>query len=612
MKKLSISLALCFATAAFSSQTKLAPIVITASKSTQSLKSVTSNIDIITSQEIKERGFMTLTQALSTIAGIQVLQNGGLGKSSSVKLRGFDSKMVLVLIDGVRYNDPTSVSGANFSHILIDDIDRIEILKGAQSGIWGADASAGVINIITKKAKSEGISATLFGEYGSFNTKKYGFNSAFKRGGFDLSFDIVKLDSDGFSAKVPDGRDVDDFEDDGYENITSNIKVGYDITDHDRIEGFYNYIDATNEYDGYNKDAVAAANDALSKTDIKEQLYGVNYKHSFSNADLKIYANRSKFEREYATGFSKNFDGSVDEVGVNSKIDYTDDGFISLGVDHKKFEHKNKIDKSYKNQGVFVTNTNEFNGFIDGSTIVSESLRYDKFDAFENKLTYKVGLKHIHKKIEGLWSSFNYATAYNVPSLYQLYDSYAGNENLDPQKTKGWDISLNYKGASVTYFDNTVDDIIDYDFTTNKYANISGKSTFRGVEFSYSGMVEDLALSYAFNYTYLQAKDKDDNTLPRRAKNSANLTIDYYGIEDTHIGILTRFMGTREKSPYDTNPDKEYPSFTVVDLSADYKIDPKLSLYARIDNLLDKKYQEISGYATSKRAFYLGFRYKVK
>jgi len=327
---------------------------------------------------------------------------------------------------------------------------------------------------------------------------------------------------------------------------------------------------------------------------------------------VKVYINHSKFKRENATGFSKNFDGSVNEIGINSKINYKSDDFVSFGIEQKKFKHKNNIDNSYKNQALFITNTNIFSGFIGGETILNESVRYDRFDSFKNKLTYKVGFKHIHKKIEGLWSSLNYATGYNVPTLYQLYDSYAGNKNLNPQKTKGLDININYKGMEISYFNNRLENIIDYNFATSKYANIEGKNSFRGVEFSYSGTVEDLVLLYSLNYTYLQAKDKDNKTLPLRAKNSANFSFDYYGSERTHIGLLIKFVGKREKSAYDINPDKKYPSFTVVDLSADYKMDSKLSLNAKIDNLLNKKYQQISTYATSERAFYLGFRYRLK
>ncbi len=612
MKKLSIVLCICAANALFASQTNLNPVVVTALKSSQSLKSVTSNINIITSEDIKERDFVTLVEALSTVSGIRVLQNGGIGQSSSVKIRGFDSKRVLVLIDGVRYNDPTGLSGADFSHILLDNVDKIEIIKGPMSGIWGADASAGVINIITKKAEKDGLLASVYGEYGSFNSKKFGLNSAFKKSGFSLSFDIEKLKSDGFSAKAPKGKSVDDFEKDGYENLSANLKIGYDITDRDKIEGSYDYIDSTTEYDGYNIDETASANDDKSKVDSKEKFYNINYLHTAATSSLKIYANRSKFKREYATGFSKSFIGSVDEVGVNSKIDYTKGGFVSFGIDHKKFKHKNAINSSYKNDGIFLTNSNEFSGLIEGTSIAVQSLRYDKFDSFNNRFTYKVGLKHIHEKIEGLQSSFNFATAYNVPTLYQLYDSYAGNKNLNSEKTKGWDLSLNYKGAQITYFDNSVDDMIDYDLAVSKYANIAGKSKLKGVEFSYKNNIEAINLAYSFNYTYLDAKDKDKKRLPRRAKNSANMAIDYYADENLHLGLLAKYLGKRKKSQYDANPDKDDPSFVVLNFNADYELKKKLSLYAKIDNLLNKKYQEISGYSTSKRALYLGFRYKLK
>ena len=128
-------------------------VVTSATKSKQSIKDVTSNINVITAEELEEKHFTSVTQALNTISGLNIVSNGGMGKTASVKLRGFDSKRVLVLIDGVRYNDITGLSGAPFEHLMVSDIKQIEIIKGAQSGIWGADATAGVINIVTKDAK---------------------------------------------------------------------------------------------------------------------------------------------------------------------------------------------------------------------------------------------------------------------------------------------------------------------------------------------------------------------------------------------------------------------------------------------------------------------------
>ena len=127
--------------------------VSSATKSEQSIKDVTSNIKVITGVELEEKHVTNAVEALNLVSGISFTSNGGIGKAASVNVRGFDSKKVLVLIDGIRYNDHTGTSGARFEHLMVSDIEKIEIVKGAQSGVWGADATAGVINIITKSVK---------------------------------------------------------------------------------------------------------------------------------------------------------------------------------------------------------------------------------------------------------------------------------------------------------------------------------------------------------------------------------------------------------------------------------------------------------------------------
>ncbi|MCH9814106.1 MAG: TonB-dependent receptor plug domain-containing protein, partial [Epsilonproteobacteria bacterium] len=533
--------------------------VTTPTKFSQSLQDITTNVDVITSQEIKERGYQTVSDALKAEPGIVYTRNGGLGKATSIFLRGFEQKRTLVLVDGVRYNDPASVGGAHLQHILMENIERIEIVKGAQSGIWGADASAGVINIITKKASKDGFSATVYAEYGSFNTQTYGVNSAYKQDQFDISLGVQRLTSDGFSAKVPEGADVDDFEDDSYENNTADLKLGYNITENDRVEAFLNYIDAESDFDGYNMDPTLAANDSESTSSIEEKFYGISYTNTEGKNSTKIYFNQSDFSRTSKSGRVSEFDGGVREVGFNSALSYAKNGDLSIGVDCKKFEHDNEISKDYSNQGIFVSNANKFNGLISGTTIFSQSLRYDKFDDFDNKVTYKLGIKHTHDNIKDFWTSINYATAYNVPLLYQLYSPFYGNSNLNPEETKGFDITANYKGFGVTYFHNQIEDLIDYmttNFTTfaGSYFNIEGKSTLKGVELSYANSIEAANLAYNLNYTYLKTEDKDGEELARRAKNSANLSFDYYGISDTRIGTLIQYVGERKKSQYDANP----------------------------------------------------------
>jgi len=620
MKKTKLSLLLALAISAQASTTNLEKLTVTTpTKSTQSLQNITANVDVITSDEIEARDYTTLADALKTHAGILTNTNGGLGKATSVMVRGFDSKRVLVLVDGVRYNDPTSISGAQFQHILLENVDQIEIVKGAQSGIWGADASAGVINIITKKAKKDGLSASIFAEYGTYNTQKYGFNSGYKQGKFDISLNAQRLTTDGFSSKVPEGQNVDDFEDDEYENNSADVKLGYNIDENNRVESFYNYIDSDSDYDGYNSDPIAAANDPIANTTSTEQFYGLSYTNSDSKNRTKLYYNHSDFSRDSKSfSFGKikisEFDGEVNEFGLNSEVDYKKNATLTIGVDCKKFKHENKIDKEYANQGIFITNSNSFDDVGFGNLIFSQALRYDKFDDFDNKITYKVGAKINSSKVKDLSFSANYATAYNVPSLFQLY-SYAGNKDLNPEETKSFDITASYKGLGVTYFQSDIDDMIEYkttDFETfaGSYYNISGKSTLKGVEVEYSGNYNDLG--YNLNYTYLDTEDRDGKELPRRAKDSANLSLDYYGFAKTHIGALVQYIGERKKSKYDRDPDVDYDSYTLVNLLADYDISDQFNVYAKVDNVLDEDYEQITGYGTSGIAYYLGFRYKLK
>ncbi len=606
--KLSILLAFAISCQLNANDVELDKLTVTTpTKFPQSLENTTANVDVITSDEIKERGYKSISDALKAQSGILYTRNGGLGKATSIMLRGFDSKRTLVLVDGVRYNDPASLSGAHFEHILMENIERIEIVKGAQSGIWGADASAGVINIITKSTTQDGFTASINAEYGSFNTQTYGFNTGYRLDKFNISLNAQRLSTDGFSAKVPEGKKAKDFEDDQYENSSAAIKLGYNFTDNDRVETFFNYIDADSDFDGYNADATLAANDSIANSSIKEKVYGVSYKNQQAKNSTKIYFNKSDFTRVSTSSFGESkFDGSVDEFGLNTSYDYITDASLNIGLDYKKFKHKNDISRSSQNQGIFISNSNKFS-----SMVFNQSIRFDEFDKFKNKLTYKVGLKYIDTNTEDFWISANYATAYNVPSLFQLY-SYAGDENLIPEETKGFDVTVNFKGLGVTYFYNTINDLIDYDNTTFKYSNLSGKTKLSGVEASYNQTIEAIDTMLNINYTHLKTEDKDGKELERRAKNIVNLSLDFYGISGARIGSSLQYVGKRKKSQYDSNPEIDYEAYTVADLSADYDITNQLNIYAKIDNVLDEDYQTITGYATSQRAYYLGFRYKVK
>lgn len=571
--------------------------VSSATKSEQSIKDITSNVNVITSAEIEEKHYTTVVEALNSVAGINFTKNGGLGTATSVYLRGFDSKRVLVLIDGIRYNDITGISGAPFEHLMISDIQQIEIIKGAQSGVWGADASAGVINIITKSAK-KGAHASANVEYGSFNTKKYGVNASYKADNYYAKISSQKITTDGFSAQVPNGADVEDFERDGYVNTTTNIKAGVNITETNKVDISHTIIHADTSYDGYNANPILAAN-LKNTTQTNDTFSKINFNHVDSFNTVDIYASRSLFDRKYSTG---DYNGEVFEYGIKSDIPYNEKDFLVMSLDYKTFEHKNDINEKYSNKGVSLTNSNFFNNLLDGNIVITESLRKDFYDVFDDKATGKFGVKYLSNSVESLIFSTNIGTSYNVPTLSNLYSRY-GSENINPESTQSFDVSIEYKKFQIIYFKNLIDDMIDFDMSTYKYNNINGTSTIQGVELSYKENITEM-IQLSASHTYLDAKDKDEKVLARRPQTTTNLGVDYYATDALMLGLYGQYIGKR----FDKIDEKgeQTGHYALANFVANYEINKNFTSYAKVDNILDKEYKVVDGYATAGRSFYIG------
>ena len=600
MKKTKISLVASFLIATnLYSQTTLEEISITsATKSEEKLKNVTANVDVITAEDIESRKFKTVAEALQTIPGIQVSQSGGIGQHTSLFLRGMDSKKTLVLIDGIRYNDPSG-NGANFEHLMINDIERIEVIKGAQSSIWGADASAGVINIITKNPK-DGTHGNASFEYGRYNSKIAKANISHKNENFDAKLGIVRVDTDGFSAMTPKGEKAKKYEDDGYENTTVNLKLGYNLDENNRVSTSYEIIDTKVDID----DFFGNNPNNLDVARTKNHLANFTYENRNDIALTKFYGNYTDIKREYTSSTPK-YKGTIKEYGLNTSIDYLNSSNLTLGADYKKFENKANIDKEYNNKGIFISNTNKF---FDDKTIFTQALRYDRYSNFENKTTGKIGIKQYI--IDELNISSNYGTGYNIPNTFQLYDATNGNQDLSPEKTKSYDIGFEYKGFSVTYFNTEIDNLIDWEWTgpgnyDGKYKNIVGKSKIKGTEIAYKNEVfEDIFLN--LNYTNLSAKNKDGQELGRRPKDKVGFGVDYYGLKDFHFNVNGEYIG--ERYDFGNKQGEKTGNYTIWNAVVDYDINKTFSTYVKLDNMFNKDYQIVDGYATSQRAAFVGLK----
>jgi len=586
--------------------------VTSATKTEQTIKDITSNVTVITNAEIEEKHYTTVAQALNSIAGISYTSNGGIGSNTSINLRGAGNNRTLVLIDGIRYQDPSNTSGANIQHLIISDIERIEVIKGAQSGIWGADASAGVINIITKKAK-KGTSGSINVETGSFNTKKYGASISHKTKEFDIKFSADKITSDGFTVQAPRDEDIDKYEDDAYTNTTLNLQANYNINDDSKLKVNITDIDALKEYDSYGN-----PDDTTMKSDVSNKLYDISYLQTFNNHNFKIKVEQSKFSRDeigtvaqWGSEYVKVFNGEYNNIEINDNIKYNKKDFLLLGVgtsyddvDYIMTDNTTK-QKENKDNYIYATNSNTFD-----KTILTQSIRYDDYNNFDNKATGKLGIKYYIKK--DTFVSSNIGTAYNVPNIVQELNPWgATNDELNPENSKSADISVGYKALQFTYFYNKVTDLIQwYDpdgwgGDPAIYKNLTGESIFKGIELDYKTEVNEETL-LSVNYTLLSAKDKDGKVLARRASQILKFGIDYYGIDRLHLGLNGEYVG--ERYDRDDKQGEQTGRYTLANFVVNYDITRTIKVYGKIDNIINKYYQTIDGYATSPRAYYAGMK----
>lgn len=593
MKKTNISLVASFllATNLYSQTTTLETITVTsATKSEQKLKDVTANVDVITAEDIEDRKFKTVAEALNSLSGISISTYGGIGQVGSMYLRGMDAGKTLVLVDGIRYNDPSGFNGANIEHLMINDIERIEVIKGAQSSIWGADASAGVINIITKSAQ-KGTHGSVNLESGRYDTKIARANISHKTDDFDAKLSVVRVDTDGFSAMSPKSSQAKNYEKDAYENTSANIKLGYNLDENNRISTSYEVIDTKVNYDDFTANDDEIANNLT-------HLANITYENKNDIAITKIYTNYTDIKREY-TMYTPKYEGMIREYGINTNIDYLSSSNLVLGADYKKFENKANLEKDYNNKAIFISNTNKF---FDDKTIFTQALRYDRYSDFDNKATGKVGIKQYI--INDLNISANYGTGYNVPTFSQLFGQFSPNPDLNPEKTKTYDVSIEYKGFSITYFNTEIKNLIA-DPTWSKYVNLEGTSKIKGTEIAYKNEVyADIFLN--LNYTNLSAKNTDNQEFGRRPKDKLGFGVDYYGLKDFHFNVNGEYIGER----YDGNNKQgaKTGNYTIWNAVVDYDISKNFSTYLKLDNIFNKDYQIVDGYATSQRAAYLGIK----
>jgi vitamin B12 transporter len=612
-------------------------IVVTASRIATPKKEIATSVTIITQQELQQTKKTYVLEALQEVLGLSILQSGPVGSSASVMLRGANSEHTLVMIDGVEVNDPITPSRTyDFSHLTVAGIERVEILRGPQSTLYGSDAMAGVINIITQngQGKPRFHLSSLGGSYRTFSGAAGLTGSAAK---LRYSFWASTQTSQGFSAA--NAALEGNAEADGYKNLSLSARVGYKASDNIDLDFSARLIDTKSDIDNYG----SAFGDDPNNIQTYDSLYlkghirGLFLKNRW---EQKLTLSHVHSKRETDNPFDDQHPFDADRSHYQSsliKMDWQNSIFLNrsntltFGAEHQR----ELGESSYYSESIWGPSTSFFpqkkthlTGFYFQDQIriaevffLTAGLRLDSHSQSGRSTTYRIApaffIQQTNTKLKA-----TYGTGFKSPSLYQLYApaniwGLIGNENLNPEETTSWDMGIEQEiwdgkiRLGGTYFSSRFENLIEYDYTLG-YINIA-KASSKGVEFFFEfAPAENITMSAS----YSRMVTKDQNTgekLLRRPKDklTANMNVRFlakgcFVLSLTHIGTRDDlewidWISTRAQM----NP------FSLLNTVISWDILPNVQLYLRLDNILDQQYELIKGYGTPGISVFGGFKIQL-
>ncbi len=589
---------------------ELEVIKVTSSRDTLTTKNFPGSLTIFNEQEIETKQHQTVEDLLRGELGLDVVQSGGQGQQTSIFMRGQGSKSTLVVIDGVRVNSNTA-GLYDFGDLTLDNIEKIEVLRGPQSIQWGGDAVGGTINIVTKKGKGAPKHSLSF-EGGSYNTTKQSIRSSGSINKFDYSLSASLLKTSGISAlnKASGG-----IEEDRYTNKTFISKIGYEINDDSQIELSTRYTKSHDELDSVN--GQGSGTDNRNSNTIDDFYLSAVFKTKFSDwwsfkinpnmnfqeaATIDTSENDHFINRQYTFYLENNMKVhpyfSVLWGGEYERQEGTADSLFSDFVSaYQKFTDNN----AYFLQGIY-----DYNNIL----TLTGGFRHDINSIFGEVTTYKFEAGRNFLK-----TNTQLHTAYSKGFRAPTFNDYNSNPNLKSEETQSFEVGvrqglMNDKiTVGITYFKSLTTNFIQSHPSTFVTTNF-GKFYSQGIETEVDlELPYNLALSirHTWNDHYLDEKSKSDHNQPgtRRPKQKliANLTHRWNNKLESLAGIFARGFARGFNATNSTE------GFVTVRTAFSYQYSKKIKLTLRAENLLDQDYTEVGGFSVAGRNVYAGFVY---
>jgi len=588
-------------------------IVVTSSIIPTPRREIGTAVSVIDGPAIELRGYESIADTLRTQPGIGVTNSGGVGKNTTLRIRGEDGYRTLLIIDGVKALDPSGPQAApNFdSLIATPDLERVEILRGPQGFIYGADAG-GVVNVITGTGSGK-LGGRVGLETGSYGTRKADGLLEGSAGDLDYVVSGTRLTTDGFNAQTADTALRDD---DGADNTTLHAKIGWNATDKLRLQLVARDIHASAQYDGCFTVTFDPTNDCVQRTDQTTYRFSADYRAGKTTSTL-AYTDLDVERDNLADGVS-----AFDTHGLTKHLEYTGSFTPSTattlvyGVDMQRDSATGSGDLERDQRGYYA----EYEGKFASRFFVSIGARYDDGDDFGAHTSGRVSAAYVHERGDGgaLKYRLSYGTGFRAPSLYEIEYNRgpfafppASSTTLRDETSRGYDVGVDYDARSglhleATYFDQKVADEIYFDLTGfTGYLQGSGTSASRGVELGAAAPLGERWQLLA-NWTYNDTADTAGDPRLRRPRNSGNVGMQWSG-SDAKLRIIANYRLSRDAIDIG---GVALDNYGVLDVSAAYSVNHTLEVFARVENATDEHYQEISGYNTAGRALYAGARLK--